>query len=310
MIRMRAATPLALLLALAASPGMAGPLLERIAERRQPAPAEAAAAGVSVLRDVAYGSDPRQRFDVYLPGAAATPSPSAGAPVIFMVHGGGWRTGSKSEKAVVDNKVAHWVPKGVVLVSTGYRLLPQADPLTQARDVARALTEAQRQAPSWGADPARFVLMGHSAGAHLVALLASAPHLAREAGAGAWLGTVALDSAAFDLVAAMRDRHLPLYDEAFGSDPTYWRSASPLHQLHAGARPLLAVCSSRRADPCPQARRYADAAAALGVRAAVLPQDYSHRDINLQLGADARYTAAVDDFLASLDGVLARRLGR
>lgn len=64
---------------------------------------------------------------------------------------------------------------GYALVSTNYRLSPAAHPLEQADDVARALALVQQQAPQWGADPRRLVLMGHSAGAHLANRQLGAP---------------------------------------------------------------------------------------------------------------------------------------
>jgi arylformamidase len=76
--------------------------------------------------------------------------------------------------------------QGYVLVSTNYRLLPAARPLEQAGDVARALALVQKQAPQWGADPKRLVLMGHSAGAHLAMLLHASPDMAAKAGAQRW----------------------------------------------------------------------------------------------------------------------------
>jgi acetyl esterase/lipase len=254
----------------------------------------AAAADMRILRDVAYGADARQRFDVYAPQDAH------GAPVIFFVHGGGWAIGDKSNRGVVHNKTARWVPRGLVFVSANYRMLPAADPLEQARDVARALAAAQSQAASWGGDPARFILMGHSAGAHLVALIASAPAIALDLGARPWLGTVELDSAALDVERIMRDRHLRLYDRAFGHDPAYWAKASPLARLSAASAPFLAVCSTRRADSCPAARDYAAKAQALGTRASVLEENLSHRQINEELGEDNAYTRAVEAFLDTL----------
>jgi acetyl esterase/lipase len=254
----------------------------------------AAAADMRFVRDVAYGADARQRFDVYGPEGAH------GAPVIFMVHGGGWAIGDKANRAVVRNKTARWVPRGFVFVSANYRMLPEADPLEQARDVARALAAAQAQAASWGGDPARFILMGHSAGAHLVALIASAPKIALDLGARPWLGTVELDSAALDVERIMRGRHLRLYDRAFGTDPAYWEKASPLARLAAPGAPFLAVCSTRRADSCPAARDYAAKAQALGTRASVLEEDLSHGEINEQLGEDSDYTRAVEAFLDAL----------
>jgi len=251
--------------------------------------------GVTVERDVAYGAHPLQRMDVYRPAGTRN------GMVILLVHGGAWRFGDKASAAVVENKLAHWAAQGVVLVSVNYRLLPEADPATQADDVARALAAAQARAAAWGADPARFVLMGHSAGAHLVALLAARPARATGQGARPWLGTVVLDSAALDVESLMERRHLRLHDGAFGADRAYWRSVCPEHQLSAGARPLLLVCSTQRGDDsCGAARRFAARAEALKVRATVLPQDLGHGDVNRTLGLPGAYTGAVDAFLASL----------
>ena len=260
----------------------------------------APAARAETLRDVRYGADRAQRLDVYLPAGARN------APAILMVHGGAWRMGDKAMHSVRSNKADYWVARGVVFISINYRMLPVADPLTQADDVARALAFAQAQAAGWGADASKFILMGHSAGAHLVALLTADPSRARALGAQPWLGSVALDSAAFDVAAIMNARHLPLYDRAFGTDATFWRRASPTQALTAQAAPLLAVCSTRRADPCPQAEAYAAKARALGARAEVLPQDRTHRQINDELGLPGPYTAAVDAFIASLTATTSR----
>lgn len=298
-----------LMLALAAHAAVAGSLRERLAQRgaaqsqgesldEEAATGEVTALSgeVQVIRDVAYGRDNEQRFDVYLPGSTQLHN----APVILMVHGGGWYRGDKAMRAVVENKAVHWVGKGFIFISTNYRLLPKAAPLEQAEDVARALAVAQQRAASWGGDPSRFILMGHSAGSHLAALLAAAPEKAQRLGAQPWLGAVLLDSAALDVVQIMEQRHAPLYDRAFGDDPLYWRRASPYHQLTAGAVPMLMVCSTRRDAACPQAYRFGDRAAALGIRTQVSEQDLSHREINQLLGEPGRYTATVDAFIRTL----------
>ncbi|MBU6246890.1 MAG: alpha/beta hydrolase fold domain-containing protein, partial [Xanthomonadaceae bacterium] len=201
---------------------------------------------------------------------------------------------------VVANKVAYWVPRGVLVVSVNYPMLPDTPPLEQARQIARALALAQRRAAEWGGAANRFVLMGHSAGAHLVALLAAEPRMAREQGAQPWRGTVALDSACLDVVRTMTGRHLPLYDKAFGSKPEDWLAASPLQQLHAAPAPLLAVCSSRRSNSCSQAHAFVDRARALGGRGDVLEEDLSHQEINANLGTRSDYTTRVDTFLRSV----------
>ena len=308
----------AALLALAASTcidASAGLLRDRLAARHaqqqeeelegaQPDRAAKVPEGTRVLRDLSYGSDAAQRFDVYAPKQAQ------GAPVIFLVHGGGWKHGDKGMGRVVENKVARWVPKGFIVVSTNYRMLPGTLPLDQAKDVAKALATVQAKAAEWGGDRAKVVLMGHSAGAHLVSLITASPTLAAEQGAAPWLGTVALDSAAFDVVQIMEGRHMRLYDPAFGKDPAYWRAASPYHVLTKAGAPMLEVCSSRRDDSCAQARRFAGKAQPLGMRTQVLEEDYSHGEINFKLGEPGAYTDAVEAFLRGLDPAIAGLLGR
>jgi len=251
--------------------------------------------GTAIDRDVAYGADPAQKLDVYRPPHAS------GAPILIMVHGGGWSRGDKGNPGVVDNKVNHWLPKGFVLVSVDYRMIPQANPLEQANDVAKALAFVQAHAKDWGGDAKRVVLMGHSAGAHLVALLAAAPEIATAQGAAPWIGTIALDSAAYDVPNIMQRQHLSLYDDAFGSDPQVWRATSPTLRLSAAPAPMLLVCSTRRADSCPPAQDFAAKVQALHGRATVVPEDMTHAEINRQLGVPSDYTAKVDAFLTSLD---------
>jgi hypothetical protein len=105
-----------------------------------------------------------------------------------------------------------------------------------------------------------------------------------------------------DVEQTMEERHAPLFDKAFGSDPAYWRSVSPQHQWQPGAAPMLVVCSSLRRSPCPQARAFAARGEALGARVTVLPQPLSHGDVNETLGLPGPYTAAVDSFLRTLPG--------
>lgn len=252
-------------------------------------------AGAAVERDLNYGDDPAQRLDVYRPVSAS------GAPVMLFVHGGGWRRGDKAMPRMVANKVTHWVGQGHVFVSTNYRMLPDADPLEQADDVARALAFVQAQAGRWGGDPARVVVIGHSAGAHLVSLITADTALAAHHGAQPWLATVAIDSAALDIEAIMTRRHYRFYDPVFGSDPTFWRLASPMHRLQSRpVAPMLLICSSQRDDSSIAAHAFAAKAATFGGRAEVLALDMNHMELNDGLGLPGDYTAGVDAFLHTL----------
>jgi arylformamidase len=244
---------------------------------------------------LSYGDHSEQTLDVFAPKVARQ------APVIFMVHGGAWRFGDKDNKRVVTNKVARWLPQGYIFVSINYRMLPDLNGLQQADDVARALAYAQAHARDWGGDPNRFILMGHSAGAHLVALLNAAPAKAYAFGAKPWLGTVALDSAAYDIPSVMAQKHYRFYDKAFGLYRETWEQASPYYVITGDARPLLAVCSTKRPDkPCDQVHAFASKAKSLNVNVQTLEQPLSHKEINETLGLPGDYTDVVETFMKSL----------
>lgn len=247
-----------------------------------------------VERDIPYGSDPKQRLDVY------RPEHPQNAPILLMVHGGAWMIGNKRNAAGLVNKLSRWNPKGYIVISTDYRLLPEADPWVQANDVAKALAFVQAKAASWGGDPTHVVLLGHSAGAHLVSLLASDPNLARNNGVQPWLGTISLDSAALNVESIMQAPHMGFYDQAFGSEPLFWRKVSPSAQLKQAPKPMLMVCSSQRIISCLQSRQFAAQINALGGQSTVLPVALSHAEINRNLGLSGEYTEAVDSFLHTL----------
>lgn len=262
-------------------------------------------------KDIAYGAKPRERLDVFLQTRYSTP-----APIIVMVHGGGWCVGDKTLKSVTKNKVDHYVPKGFVFVSVNYPMVADGAAVpAQAESVARALAYVQQHAHDWGGDEQRIITMGHSAGAHLVSLVDADARLRARMNVKRVLGVVSLDSGATNAVTQIRGRTAPKirerYLEAFGRDEAQWAAESPYHLIDASASPWLGVCSSLRKDnSCGQANELADKARALGVRAQVLPQDRKHGAINADLGLPGPYTDAVDEFIASLDPSLRAVLGR
>jgi len=259
-----------------------------------PALADDLPAGAKLQKDIAYGTDRAQKFDVYLP---AKPTH---APILFMVHGGGWRHGDKDMGRVVDNKVARWLPKGIIFVTVNYRMDDGVTPVMEADDVATALVKVQQLAPGWGGDPDNVILMGHSAGAHLVALINSAPEIATAKGAHLWKGTISLDSGAMNVPQIMNARHLRLYDEAFGKDSAAWEAASPYHRVKGATPPLLGVCRQRSMDSCPQNRALSRKVAEFGGKMEVQPEAMTHGEINSELGLPGAYTERVEAFMRRL----------
>ena len=111
--------------------------------------------------DIAYGANPRQRLDIFLP-PAATP-----APVAVFVHGGFWRAGDKSNFSYLAEGLRSL---GAAVVIVGYPLCPAASLDQVVGSVRSALRWIVARAHEFGGDPRRLWLFGHSAGAHLVAM--------------------------------------------------------------------------------------------------------------------------------------------
>ncbi len=223
--------------------------------------------------------------------------------------------GDKRGAQITQNKVERWTPKGFIFVSVNYPMVGEgSDAIAQAHHIARAVAYAQAHARDWGGDASKLILMGHSAGAHLVSLVNADAQIRAAEGVGPVLGTVSLDAGAIDVVVQMPQVYPFLktrYREAFGATEAGWIAASPFHQLDRSAAPWLGVCSTQRKDdPCAQARAYADKSNALGIKAAVLPQPKNHGAINKELGAPGAYTEGVEAFMAGLDPVVAQLLKR
>lgn len=251
-------------------------------------------------REYAYGADPKQRVDI------VSPAGTAKRPLLVFVHGGGWSIGDKRHAAAP--KAQHLNGRGWAFGSVNYRLVPAAIVEQQAQDVAAAVAYLRANAAEMGIDPDRIVLMGHSAGAHLAALVATDPTYFRSAGVPlpSIKGVVLLDGAGYDVAKQMafRGNAVPgSYQAAFGSDPARQRALSPtMHAAAPNVRKWLILPVSRRQDAVGQSTALAAALTAAGAKAAVSPVDgESHSTINRGFGeAGDVATARVDAFLDSL----------
>jgi len=122
---------------------------------------EAPKEGVEVRRGISYGTDPRQKYDLYLP---TTPNDGRAAAVAF-VHGGAFTEGDRNRTDEIYSNVLYFFARhGVVGVNVGYRLAPQACYPEATLDLASAIASVHDGAPAIGVDPAKIFLMGHSAG--------------------------------------------------------------------------------------------------------------------------------------------------
>jgi acetyl esterase/lipase len=124
--------------------------------------------------NLAYGEAARQKLDVY------TPRKASNRPVVVFWYGGSWTSGNKGDYKFVAAALAE---RGFVTIVPDYRLAPLVKFPEFMQDGALAVAWAQQHAAEFGGDPKRIVLMGHSAGAHMAALLALNPVFLEQAGA-------------------------------------------------------------------------------------------------------------------------------
>lgn len=112
---------------------------------------------------VAYGPHQRQRLDVYVPAQLR-----GEAPLVVFFYGGGWRDGSRAQYEFVASSLT---AQGMIVVIPDYRLYPEVVFPEFVEDAGAAAAWALKNALKLGADPEQIYVMGHSAGAHLAALL-------------------------------------------------------------------------------------------------------------------------------------------
>jgi acetyl esterase/lipase len=255
-------------------------------------------------RDMAYGGDPLQHLDFW-PATKAT----ATAPLVVFVHGGGWKRGDK-DNATGPTKIAHFLGEGYAVASIDYRLVPANTVEDEAHDVAKAVAFLLGRAKTLGVDPRRVVLMGHSAGAHLAALVGTDPRYLAEAGLkpDAVAGVVLLDGAAYDVPRQIADGGNFMhgtYLQAFGSDPARQRALSPTMWADAPNAPRFLILHIDRDDGTVQSEALGAALRKAGTPAQVKGVGgtglMGHMAINRDLGKpDYPATPLVDAFLAEV----------
>jgi acetyl esterase/lipase len=185
---------------------------------------------VEAKRDIPYAqgelADPsKQKLDLYLPRG------KSGAPVFMFVHGGSWRSGDRSQYPSLGNLFAR---EGILTVAPSYRLAPAHPHPAQIEDVASAFAWVIRHIADFGGDPERVFIGGHSAGAHLAALLTLDEKYLQAHGLTRKniRGTIAL-SGVYDLSSAES------HSSVFGGNEQARREASPGFHIDSPAPPFL-----------------------------------------------------------------------
>jgi triacylglycerol lipase len=184
-------------------------------------------AGVSIQRDVAYGSDRLQKLDVFTPGETKAKK----LPVLLFVHGGGFTRGDKHGDFYPDN-ITLWAAKNdMVGVNIDYRLAPNDPWPAGVKDLALAIAWTKANIAPYGGDPNRIVLFGHSAGANHVADYAAHPEV-RGAEASSVKGVIML-SPAYSTASGARP------NAYYGQDADLGSASGQITRLTASPYPLF-----------------------------------------------------------------------
>jgi acetyl esterase/lipase len=185
--------------------------------------------GYSRTKDLKYGDLPRQKLDVYRPHGTGS-----AIPVVIFFYGGDWQTGNKSDYRFVADALTS---RGLITVLPDYRLYPEVTFPAFVEDAAKAVRWTHENISKFGGDPRRIYLMGHSAGAHIAALLTLDAHYLKNVGLdrSAIRATAAL-SGPYDFVPATYDR------PPFGMSPdntTPDPRIEPIHFVDGREPPML-----------------------------------------------------------------------
>jgi acetyl esterase/lipase len=180
--------------------------------------------------NIPYGEDPQHKVDVYVPDRLAGVS----HPVVVFWHGGRWESGDKADYRFVGAALAE---SGYVVVVANYRHYPQVKMAGFMDDAARAALWACAHANEFGGDSSRTYLMGHSAGAHMAALVTLDPRyfIAAAGAAPAIAGVIGL-SGPYDFLPLLE----PDVQDMFGPPQDYPES-QPINFVHAMAPPMLLI---------------------------------------------------------------------
>jgi acetyl esterase/lipase len=249
---------------------------------------------VDVKRDIAYyrGEDAdkvRHRLDLYLPRGKSE------VPVVLFVHGGGWMIGDKSFFGTCEAVGKMFARHGVAAAVCNYRLSPGVKHPEHVRDVARAFAWVHRSIKDHGGRPDQLFVCGHSAGGHLVALLATDEGFLKAEGLSLKDVKGAMPISG---VYGIPDN---LFTDVFGKDPEVRKKAGPRNHVKPECPPFLIVyadkdyplCNVASEDFCKALKKEKVLARTVEVK------DRNHIDVFTRTGRDEDPCAeALLDFIA------------
>jgi acetyl esterase/lipase len=198
--------------------------------------------GYTVHRDIAYGDNPRQKLDVYVPD-----KPAPGHPVIVFFYGGRWEMGTKGDYRFAGQAFAS---KGLTTVIADHRLYPEVYFPSFMEDGAKAFMWTHDHIREYGGNPEHLFLSGHSSGGYIAVMLTLNEHYLKEAGGrSAWIkGTIGI-AGAYDFL-PLTDADLKAIFSKYPAPDT-----QPIHYARAGLPPMLLLTGDQDTDVLPRNAR-------------------------------------------------------
>ncbi len=261
------------------SPGRGGLLKMWMKKKQDEKKVAALATNVATKLDVPYLTDGESahKLDVYAP-----PKKDKLVPVLVHIHGGGWEIG---DKKLMKSTGLFYASQNVLFITPNYRLSPKFKHPAHAEDCAAALAWAFSHAAEFGGDKTKIFLSGHSAGAHLAALLGTDPAYLQKHGLkiSDLAGVIPVDTASFDLTSADNEKLVKgMVKTAFGEDPQVLKVASPLHHVTNKQRypAFLIFNTTNRAAAAEEGKKFAEALKTAGCHARfVAVANHSHGEM-------------------------------
>lgn len=257
------------------------------------------AAEPKVQRDIAYVEPKNERhtLDVF------SPAEGKNHPIVVWVHGGGWTKGSKNG---MQQKPRAFTEKGFVFVPVNYRFVPDVTVKDMTSDVAKAIHWVHDHADEFGGDSQSIFVMGHSAGAHLAALVCADDRYLKAEGLSLTVikGCVPIDVSVYDIPKRLKDGgSVPpeTFQAIFGKAEDVQRDLSPVAHVAKGKHipPFLILHVADRPDTKAQSDWLASKLTQADVPARVVAAEgKTHGTINSDLGLpEDKPTAALFEFL-------------
>jgi acetyl esterase/lipase len=254
-----------------------------------------------VHRGLAYAEpkNERQMLDVY------APTEGKNHPVVVWIHGGGWKRGDKTD---VQNKPKAFVNKGFVLVSINYRFVPTVTVDQIAGDVAKAIRWTHDHARDYGGDPNRIIVMGHSAGAQLAALVCTDDRYLKveKLPLSIIKACVPVDGDTYDVplqIKTVEEKRAKSYRMTFGDEASQKNLSAVTHVAKGkNIPPFLILHVADHPETKAQSQRLVQVLQAAGISAKAYPAEgKNHTTINNDLGrADDRPTQELFTFLSAV----------